>query len=74
MPPQVARALPYLVSGAARAALELAFAPFERFWVAPPAFAVLFYVLRDAKPREAFYAGLCFGLGCFGAGFCREGG
>ncbi|HEX5045694.1 MAG TPA: apolipoprotein N-acyltransferase, partial [Gammaproteobacteria bacterium] len=68
MPPQVARALPYLVSGAAGAGLVLAFAPFELFWLAPPAFAVLFYVLRDARPREAFLTGLSFGLGCFGAG------
>jgi apolipoprotein N-acyltransferase len=60
--------LPYLVSGAAGAALVLAFAPFELYFLAPPAFAVLFYVLRDARPHEAFFAGLCFGLGNFGAG------
>jgi len=68
VPLQPARALPYLVSGAAGAALVLAFAPFELFWVAPLAFAALFYVLRDARPREAFLVGLTFGLGCFGAG------
>jgi len=56
------------VSGAAGAALVLSFAPFELFWVAPLAFAALFYLLRDARPREAFLVGLCFGLGSFGAG------
>jgi apolipoprotein N-acyltransferase len=68
VPPTLARALPYLVSAGAGAALVLAFAPFELFWVAPLAFAALFYLLREARPREAFLVGLCFGLGGFGAG------
>jgi apolipoprotein N-acyltransferase len=56
------------VSAGAGAALVFAFAPFELFWVAPLAFAALFYLLREARPREAFLVGLCFGLGSFGGG------
>ena len=59
--------LKYLLSIAAGAALPLAFAPFEQFWVAPLSYAVLFYAWRDAAPRSA--AGLGFVYGCASFGF-----
>jgi apolipoprotein N-acyltransferase len=58
----------YLLAVVAGAALPLAFAPFELFFVAPLSYAALLYVWTDAAPRRAL--GLSFAWGCasFGLG------
>ena len=50
------------------AALPLAFAPFDLWWVAPLSLAGLFWLWRDVAPREAGILGYLYGLGMFGAG------
>jgi apolipoprotein N-acyltransferase len=60
--------LAYLLSVLAGAALPLAFAPFEQFWVAPLAYAVLFHFWDGATPRRALGVGFAFGCTAFGAG------
>lgn len=60
--------LKYLLSIAAGAALPLAFAPFEQFWIAPLSYAALFYLWRDAAPRQAAALGFVFGCASFGFG------
>jgi apolipoprotein N-acyltransferase len=57
-----------LLSLVAGAALPLAFAPFGQFWIAPLSYAALFYLWRDALPRRAFWTGVLYGIGSFGAG------
>jgi apolipoprotein N-acyltransferase len=57
----------YLLCIGAGAALPLAFAPFEQFWLAPFSYAALFYAWRDAAPRRAL--GLAFAYGCASFGF-----
>jgi apolipoprotein N-acyltransferase len=49
-----------LVAGAA---MPLAFAPFNWFFVPVIALAVLFFLWRDVSPRRAFWRGWLFGLG-----------
>ena len=58
----------YALCIVAGAALPLAFAPYEQFWLAPLSYAALFYSWRDATPKRA--AGLAFAFGCasFGIG------
>ncbi len=58
----------YLLAIAAGAALPLAFAPFQQFWLAPLSFAALLYVWGDASPRRAFALGLAYGCASFGLG------
>jgi apolipoprotein N-acyltransferase len=58
----------YLLAIVAGALLPLAFAPFGQFWLAPPLYAVLFYVWRDATPRTAMRRGFAFGCASFGLG------
>jgi len=58
----------YLLAIVAGAALPLAFAPFEWFFVAPLSYAVLLYVWTDAAPRRAFGLGLAYGCASFGLG------
>jgi apolipoprotein N-acyltransferase len=53
---------------AAGAALPLAFAPFDLFWIAPLSYAVLFFVWRGARPGAAFWRGFVFGAAAFLAG------
>ena len=60
--------LKYLLSIVAGAALPLAFAPFEQFWIAPLSYAVLFYLWRDAAPRQAAALGFVYGCASFGFG------
>lgn len=50
------------------AALPLAFAPFDLWWVAPISLAGLFWLWRQAPPRIAGWLGYAFGLGMFGVG------
>lgn len=50
------------------AALPLAFAPFDLWWIAPLSLAGLFGLWRDASPREAWKLGYAFGLGLFSVG------
>ena len=50
------------------AALPLAFAPFDLWIIAPLSLAGLFWLWRDATPREAGILGYTFGLGMFGVG------
>jgi len=45
--------------------MPLAFAPFNLWWLAPIAYAVLFVSWRRATPREAFVRGLIFGAAEF---------
>jgi len=45
-----------------------ALAPFNHVWLAPLAPAVLFLLLRNATPRQAWWRGWAFGTGLFGAG------
>jgi len=47
------------------APLPLAFAPFGYFALAPGCVALLFYLWRDARPLDAFWIGLAFGLASF---------
>jgi apolipoprotein N-acyltransferase len=58
----------YLLCIVAGAALPLAFAPYEQFWLAPLSYAVLLYCWRDAAPRRAFGLGLAYGCASFGLG------
>jgi apolipoprotein N-acyltransferase len=58
----------YLLSVVAGAALPLAFAPFELFWLAPLSYAALFYVWGDATPRRALGLGFAYGCASFGFG------
>jgi len=61
------RFAPVLCAGAG-ALLPLAFEPFG-FWIlAPVCLAVLFAMLQDTTPRQAFVRSLCFGLCSFLAG------
>ena len=53
------------LSALAGAALVLAFAPFDFWWLAPVCYAVLFASWRNASPREAFVRGFAFGTGEF---------
>ena len=57
----------YLLAIVAGAALPLAFAPFELFFLAPLSYAALLYVWTDATPRRA--VGLTFAWGCASFGF-----
>jgi apolipoprotein N-acyltransferase len=50
------------------AALPLAFAPFDLWFVAPLAIAGLFWLWQSRLPREAFALGYAFGLGQFSVG------
>jgi apolipoprotein N-acyltransferase len=61
------RWLPFLAL-AAGATLPFAYAPFDHFWLAPVAVAALFWIWAAATPREAFWSGLCFGIGWFSIG------
>jgi apolipoprotein N-acyltransferase len=54
-----------LAAAAAGAPLPLAYAPFDLFWLAPLAFAVLFYAWAGATPRQAFARGYAFGATSF---------
>ncbi|MCC5794352.1 MAG: apolipoprotein N-acyltransferase [Chromatiales bacterium] len=54
-----------LLSGAA---LPLAFAPFQLWWLAPVLVGVLFLLWLDVTPREAAGHGFAFGFGAFVAG------
>ncbi|WP_036230616.1 apolipoprotein N-acyltransferase [Marinobacterium jannaschii] len=45
-----------------------ALAPFNYVWLAPLAPAVLFLLLRNASPRQAWWRSWAFGSGLFGAG------
>jgi apolipoprotein N-acyltransferase len=58
----------YLLCIVAGAALPLAFAPYDQFWLAPLSYAVLLYCWRDAAPRRAFGLGLAYGCASFGLG------
>lgn len=60
--------VPYLLSVAAGAALPLAFAPFEWYWLAPLAYAVLFQLWDGQSPRRSLLLGFAFGCGAFGTG------
>jgi apolipoprotein N-acyltransferase len=57
----------YLLAIVAGAALPLAFAPFEFFFLAPLSYAALLYVWTDATPRRAL--GVTFAWGCASFGF-----
>jgi apolipoprotein N-acyltransferase len=60
---------PLLVAFLAGVAAVGAFAPFEQWWLAPVAMAVLVHLwLRASQPRAAFVLGWSFGLGFFLAG------
>lgn len=50
------------------ASLPLAFAPFDLWPLAILSLAGLFWLWRDASPREALLRGYAFGLGQFGVG------
>lgn len=53
----------------AGAALPLAFAPFERYWITPFSLALLFWLWQQAESgRSAFRVGWLFGVGLFGVG------
>jgi apolipoprotein N-acyltransferase len=58
----------YLLAVLAGAALPLAFAPFQQFWVAPLSYAVLLFVWGDAPPRRALALGFAYGCASFGFG------
>jgi apolipoprotein N-acyltransferase len=58
----------YLLCIAAGAALPLAFAPYEQFWLAPLSYAVLLYCWSDAAPWRAFRLGMAYGCASFGLG------
>lgn len=58
----------YLLCIVAGAALPLAFAPYQQFWLAPLSYAVLFYGWHDATPRRAFGLAMAFGCASFGLG------
>jgi apolipoprotein N-acyltransferase len=53
---------------AAGAALPLAFAPFNYYFVAVAALLVLLAFWQNASPKLAFLRGLLFGIGYFGVG------
>ncbi|HEY7673550.1 MAG TPA: apolipoprotein N-acyltransferase [Gammaproteobacteria bacterium] len=57
-----------LLAAVAGAVLPLAFAPFGLFWLAPLAYATLFFLWRDAAPWRAFVLGSLFGFVSFVAG------
>lgn len=50
-----------VLAGLAGAAMPLAFAPFNWWWLAPVAYAVLFLVWRRGTPRAALVTGFSFG-------------
>jgi len=58
----------YLLCALAGAALPLAFAPFQQFWLAPLSYAALFYAWRGATPRRALGLGFAYGCASFGFG------
>ena len=58
----------YLLAIVAGAALPLAFAPFELFFLAPLSYAALLYVWTGAAPRRAFGLGFAYGCASFGLG------
>jgi len=58
----------YVLCIVAGAALPLAFAPYEQFWVAPLSYAVLLYSWRGVAPQRAFGLGLAYGCASFGLG------
>jgi len=62
------RAVKAALAVTAGAALPLAFAPFDLFFVAPLAYAVLFLVWQHETPRRAFVLGFLFGFASFLAG------
>lgn len=57
------------LAAGAGAALCLAFAPWEWWWIAPPCVAVLLWLWMDAPtPRAAAWLGFCFHAGTFAVG------
>ncbi len=52
----------------AGALLVLAYAPFEHYWLAPLALALLVWSWQGAAPRRAGWRGFLFGLGLYGGG------
>ena len=52
----------------AGAATVVTFSPFGLFLVGIAGPAVLFYLWLRAGPRQAFWQGLCYGIGLFGVG------
>jgi len=56
------------LAASAGAALPLAFAPFDLFFVAPLSYALLFAVWRGESAKRAFGLGFLFGLASFFAG------
>lgn len=62
------RVAPLGLALAAGAALPLAFAPFDWWWLAPLCLAVLFAIGAGAGAVTAARAGYLFGLGFYGVG------
>lgn len=58
----------YLLAIVAGAALPLAFAPFEWFFIAPLSYAALLYLWTDAAPRRALGLTFAWGAASFGFG------
>lgn len=54
-----------LVAAVAGAALPLAFAPFQWFWVAPLSLAVFFYLVDGQSPWRGWWIGACYGWSTF---------
>src|SRR5690348_12156986 len=52
-----------LVALVAGLALSAAFPPYGLWWLVVPAVAVLFLVVDDLSPRQAWLPGLLFGVG-----------
>jgi len=53
---------------AAGAAMSLAFAPFEFWWLAPVCIGCLYALIQPHTPKRAAFLGFLFGLGYFGIG------
>jgi len=60
--------LKWLLAAVAGCTLPLAFAPLDLYPLAFASPALLFWLWRDASPRQAFILGLIFGYGLFGVG------
>lgn len=68
VPSGIRRAFPYLGLAAAGAALVLAFAPWQLFFLTGLALVPLFAASEWSAPRARLLAGLAFGAGLFGFG------
>lgn len=61
--PSMLRAVLAVLAGAA---LSLAFAPFELWWLAPVCLGCLYSLIQPSTPKRAAFLGFLFGLGFFG--------